>query len=219
MGRPREHDQATRAALLAAAERLLAEGGPDALSVRRVSEAAGTTTRAVYSLFESKKGLLGALYRAAFRELRGRLLALPETADAAADLVRSGVDGFRAHALAHPHLFRLAFEWPARRTDTTDAHRDEALAAFDILVRRVERAAGRRLAAKEARALALGFHALCQGLASGELGGLLHADLPDARRLWRETLATYVRGFAAASTGAPVSAKSATRHTRRSAAK
>ena len=70
MGRPREHDEQTRAALLAAAEQIVADGGPAALSVRAVAEAAGTTTRAVYSLFGSKDGLLvEALARDAFEFL------------------------------------------------------------------------------------------------------------------------------------------------------
>ena len=67
MGRPREHDERTRAALREAAERLVAAGGPGALSVRAVAEEAGTTTRAVYSVFGSKEGLVvDALARDAF---------------------------------------------------------------------------------------------------------------------------------------------------------
>jgi AcrR family transcriptional regulator len=48
MGRPREHDAATRARLLSAAARLSADEGWSAVTVRRVAEEAGTTTRAVY---------------------------------------------------------------------------------------------------------------------------------------------------------------------------
>lgn len=194
VGRPKEHDEATRTALLAAAERLLAEGGPDSLSVRRVSEAANTTTRAVYSLFGGKDGLLQASYRAMFRDLRRRVLAVPETRDALADLVRVGIDGFRAQALAHPHLFRLGFEWPQRRSSTTDEDRREARAAFEALLARVRRTSG-SLGATEARRFAVGFHALCQGLASGELGGFLAANDQDPLRVWRDTLAAYARGL------------------------
>ena len=43
MGRPRVHDEETRAALRAAAERLVAEGGPGAFSVRAVAEEVGTS--------------------------------------------------------------------------------------------------------------------------------------------------------------------------------
>lgn len=194
MGRPREHDEATRSALLDAAERLLAEGGPDALSIRRVSDAAGTSTRAVYSLFGGKDGLLRALYQAMFQDLRRRVLAVPETRDAVGDLVRVGIDGFRAQALAHPHLFRLAFEWPGRRSSTTDADRREAQAAFDALLARVKRVSAAPGGA-EARRFAIGFHALCQGLASGELGGILATNDQDPLRIWRDTLAAYARGL------------------------
>ena len=61
MGRPKEHNAATRAALLQAAEQMIATHGMDALSIRGVADAVGTTTRAVYSLFESKAGLLLSL--------------------------------------------------------------------------------------------------------------------------------------------------------------
>lgn len=202
MGRPKEHDDKTRAALLQAAEQLLAVDGAEALSVRRVSEAAGTTTRAVYSLFGSKEGLRSGLYQAAFRGLRQRLVALPETGDPAADLVRCGIEGFRAHALAHPELFRLAFEWPGRRTRTTEADRREALAAFELLVRHTARAGGERLDTAAAQRLAAGFHALCQGLASGEIAGLTGARYSNMLEVWQETLTAYVRGFSQAGTGA-----------------
>jgi AcrR family transcriptional regulator len=41
-------------ALLDQAELLLSSGGPEAVSVRNVAQAAGTTTRAVYTVFGSK---------------------------------------------------------------------------------------------------------------------------------------------------------------------
>ena len=65
MGRPRLHDEKTRVELLAAAERLVADGGIDAVSVRGAALAAGTTTRAVYALFGSKEGLVQALAQSA----------------------------------------------------------------------------------------------------------------------------------------------------------
>ena len=71
MGRPTRHDDATRAALLIAAERLVETSGPGALSVRAVADQIGTTTRAVYSTFGSKEGLLASLAQRSF-ELLGR---------------------------------------------------------------------------------------------------------------------------------------------------
>jgi AcrR family transcriptional regulator len=151
----------------------------------------------VYSLFGGKDGLCGALYRAVFQELRARVLALPETADPSADLVRAGVEGFRPLALTRPQLFRLAFEWPARRSATTEADHREAQATFDALMRVVDRAAGGRMPDMQLRRMAYGFHALCQGLASGELAGVPVPGM-DMSQLWRDSLTAYVKGFAAA---------------------
>ena len=66
MGRPREHDERTAERLLDAAERIVEAKGLDSLSVRVVAHATGTTTRAVYSLFGSKDGLVVALGKRAF---------------------------------------------------------------------------------------------------------------------------------------------------------
>src|SRR5262245_61109530 len=107
VGRPREHGEETRAALLDAAEQLIAEGGPDALSVRAVADAVGTTTRAVYSLFGSKDGLLAALAHRVFDVLGVSILRLPATDDPAQDLVDASVGVFRAMAINNPAAYRL----------------------------------------------------------------------------------------------------------------
>src|SRR5919107_230670 len=104
MGRPREHDERTAAALLAAAERAVEGVGPEALSVRGVANEVGTTTRAVYSLFGSKDGLIAALGVQAFEFLRTGLQALPLSEDPAADLVDTGLV-FRRLAIERPALY------------------------------------------------------------------------------------------------------------------
>src|SRR5215813_9934064 len=111
MGRPKEHDEHTRAALRAAAERLVAEGGLEAFSVRAVAHQAGTSTRAVYSLFGSKDGLLvDALAQDAFAFLADGISDLDESDDPVADLVAVGVVVFRGLAIEHPALYRIAFQ-------------------------------------------------------------------------------------------------------------
>ena len=92
-------------------ERLVAEGGPAALSVRAVAREAGTTTRAVYSLFGSKEALLvDALARDAFEFLYEEIGALPETDDPVADLIAVGVSAFRRLVLERPAAYRIAFQ-------------------------------------------------------------------------------------------------------------
>ena len=91
MGRPREHNQDTATALLATAERTVEAHGLAALSVRAVAAEAGTTTRAVYSLFGSKDGLVVALGMRAYELLGAAVAGLPVTDDPAADLVDAGL--------------------------------------------------------------------------------------------------------------------------------
>jgi AcrR family transcriptional regulator len=192
MGRPREHNEQTATALLDAAERTMAEQGADALSLRVLARDAGTTTRAVYSLFGSKEGLLGALGVRAMQILQEGVEALPATRDPGHDLVEAALV-FRSFALEHPALFSIAFHrvdpaiWPRFRTAAADAlavlyQRFEPLADGDLL-------GGRAFA--EA---VLQFHSLCEGLAAVELRGMwLEVD---AEKMWRDAVHALVTGFA-----------------------
>jgi AcrR family transcriptional regulator len=198
VGRPREHDERTRAALIASAERLVAEGGPDALSVRGVASETGTTTRAVYSLFLSRDGLVAALAQRAFELLHSTITELPETDDPAADLVEAGAHGFRSFLREHPALYRIAFQRIVpglqQRPALTEA-RERALALLTAKVQRVE-AAG-LLDGKTVREAAVEFNAMCEGLANAELRGAILRILPEGEeeRAWRHGLSTVVRGF------------------------
>ena len=197
MGRPRRHGEQVADALLEAAERIVEADGVDALTVRRVADAVGTTTRAVYSVYGSKDGLVVALGSRAFDLLRRQVEALPTTPDPAADLVEAGVSVFRRFAVEHPALFRIgvqrALPEPELAAGFRTANR-RALHALEARVGRLEAAnlLGERSVLDAVRA----FHALCEGLAAMELRSLLPAG--DEERVWREALSALVRGFASA---------------------
>ena len=129
MGRPREHNADTAQALLAAGERLAEREGVDALSVRRLANEVGTTTRAVYSLFGSMDGLVVALGARAFELLGGAVAALAETKDPVSDLVEAGLV-FREFSLSHPSLFRIAVQRTAVSGDLAAQFRPAAAAAL-----------------------------------------------------------------------------------------
>jgi AcrR family transcriptional regulator len=198
MGRPREHDEHTRHALSAAAERLVAKGGPEALTVRAAAEEVGTTTRAVYSLFGSKDGLVDALAQKAFELLQVGLDELPETHDPAGDLIEVGVGVFRPFVLQHPSLFRIAFQRivPGLRAgpELSEA-RQGALVRLQARVERVKQAG--LLGRKSVREATVEFNAMCEGLANAELRGATLRILPEREeeRAWRDALVTVVRGF------------------------
>ncbi len=197
MGRPREHDDQTRAALLAAAEELLSRQGEQGLAVRAVADAVGTTTRAVYSVFGGKDGLLRALYVRAFTLLGERVAGVRASDDPAADLVAVGVRGFRWFATTHPNLFRLTFEGSHPELAPTTDDIGSAVAARRRLSFWVARCAeAGRLGGRDVADVTWQFHALCQGLASVELRGWLPRGR-DPARVWRDALEAFVAGLAA----------------------
>ncbi len=196
VGRPKEHDAGTRIALLDAAERLIDVHGPDAASVRAVAEEIGTTTRAVYSVFGSKAGLLEALATRLFDVLSDAIDAVPRTNDPAADLVAAGVRAFRRTALEHPSLYRLVFMHVVPDLQLGSEFGAVASAAFgrlEALVARLERAGA--LGTRSVAEAAVTFHSLTEGLATVELRGQM-LDPGAAERVWNDALASLVRGWA-----------------------
>jgi AcrR family transcriptional regulator len=192
VGRRRQHDDNTAEALLDAAERIIGERGVDGLSLREVAHAAGTTTRAVYTLFGSKDGLLGALGVRGFNLLEREIAALPATDHPWDDLVEVALV-FRRFALEHRAVFEIAFHradptiWPRFRDAAADAlavldSRFEPLAAADLL-------GGRSIGEASTQ-----FRALGEGAAWTELRG--NPLPPDPERFWRNAFHALIAGFA-----------------------
>jgi AcrR family transcriptional regulator len=193
MGRPREHDERTAEGLMVAAERAVESGGVEALAVRRIAKEVGTTTRAVYSLFGSRDGLIAALGARAFDFLRAGLDALPATDDPADDLVEVGLV-FRRLATERPALYSIGVRRDVSDLSPWQPVCDAADAAFDVLMQRVGRLVDAGLLGENTVTEAtLQFHALCEGLATLELRGV---GVPfDAERIWRAALASLIAGF------------------------
>jgi AcrR family transcriptional regulator len=198
VGRPKEHDDDTRAALRAAAEHLVAEYGADALSVRTAAAAAGTTTRAVYSLYGSKEGLVAAVAQTAFEYLYDEIDRLPVSDDPAADLIAIGTKVVRRLALDHPGLFRIAFQRVAGLHPDPGlvAARQNAWVQLQGAVRRLQDAG--MLGTKPVPDAAREINAMWEGLANAELRGEVLRIMPkgDEERAWHDALTTVVRGFA-----------------------
>ncbi|OLR94029.1 TetR/AcrR family transcriptional regulator [Actinokineospora bangkokensis] len=97
-----------RERLVAAALRLLADGGPDAVQARKVAAEVGASTMAVYTHFGNMGRLVDAIAAAGFGLLGDRLAAVPRTEDPVADLAALGL-AYRAHAQENPDLYRVMF--------------------------------------------------------------------------------------------------------------
>jgi AcrR family transcriptional regulator len=132
------HHGALRAALLSAAETLLAEKGVEGFSLRETARRAGVSPGAPQYHFRDVRALFTAIATAAFDELATRLEA------ASADPAQSRMAGIRRQGLAY---VKFALDYPARfdlmwrvaLLDTDDEGYQRAsgraLAALDRLVR------------------------------------------------------------------------------------
>jgi AcrR family transcriptional regulator len=196
MGRPREHDEATRERLLEAAEHLSASRGWDAVTVRAVAESAGTSTRAVYALFASKEGLEQALHEAMFRRLRDLLKGREPAENPRTDLLNVSL-AYRRWATERPERYALAVhrfvgqDGRARSEDGLAVSR-EALEELRGVVRRCH-AAGAVAGGRDMEDVVTQLRALVHGLAEWENLGMLGAD---PERHWRITIGSVLDGYA-----------------------
>ncbi|RKN37096.1 TetR/AcrR family transcriptional regulator [Streptomyces hoynatensis] len=183
--------EAHRTRIVEAATRLLAEGGPEAVSTRAVSARAGVQPPTLYRLFGDKQGLLDAVVAHGFAAyLAGK--AEPDPTGDPVDGLRLGWDEHVALGLANPALYRLMFE--GHRPGTRPP---AAAAAFEVLARRIHRVAeAGRLRVPEERATAL-IHAAGSGTTLTLLATPEHSRDPELSATAREAV------IAALTTDAP----------------
>ncbi len=196
MARPRtrDHDE-LRESLVDVGGRILAAEGPQALNLRRVAQDAGTSTAAVYRLFEGKQGLVLAMFLDGFARLDRAFDAVPTTDDPVADLIELG-RAYRASARANPHLYALMFGRPVPEFVPGDATVQSTLRSLGKLADTVARCveAGHFPPVDPAR-VARQLHGLVHGLASLELLRCL-GDEQEARAQWEQALRAATRGYA-----------------------
>jgi AcrR family transcriptional regulator len=194
MGRPREHDEATRERLLQAAERLSATKGFEGVTVRAVAAEADTSTRAVYALFTSKRGLEQALHQAMFTRLRDLLQASPRTDDPRADLLELALS-YRRWAVERPERYALAMHRFVGQGARPRSEEGLAVsrAALDELRQTVARChdAG-MLGDRDAEDVVAQMRAVVHGLAEFENLGLL---APDPEGHWRSAISAQLDGY------------------------
>ncbi len=95
-----------RSELLDAASEMLAKGGPEALSVRKLATAVGTSTMTIYTAFDGKDGVIAALYEEAFARMAEFQEAVPRPDNPLEWLAGLGA-AYRRFALEHPSYYAL----------------------------------------------------------------------------------------------------------------
>lgn len=157
----------TRARIVDAAARLLAEGGREAVTTRAVAAAARAQPPAIYRAFGDMRGLLDAVAADGFDRYLARKTAQPPTGDPVDDL-RAGWDLHQRFARENPAHYVLMYA-PGEQGGSAQAA-DRALDILRGLVRRVAAAGRLRGGVEEAVALV---HAIGMGVA---LHGMSHGS-------------------------------------------
>ena len=133
----RVHDE-TSEALLAAAHRLLAEHGPESLTVRRLASEAGMSTMNVYSRFGGKDGVIDELYVDGYRRLVGAIDGVANTDDVRLDLL-AVADAYRDFAHDNPTYYGIMFRSAVPGFHPSRESIDVAFGGLGRFVERVER--------------------------------------------------------------------------------
>jgi AcrR family transcriptional regulator len=133
-------DRATdlRARLIDAGLAILRRDGAAELTVRRIAEAAGTSTMGVYTRFGGRVGVLESIYDRGFVLLREAFEAVSPAPEAQPDPLARILDlglAYRRFGLANPALYAFLFERPLPDFDPDPAARWDALrSTFGVLV-------------------------------------------------------------------------------------
>jgi AcrR family transcriptional regulator len=195
MGRPREHDEATRERLLQAAERVSAAEGFEALTVRGVAHEAGTSTRAVYALFASKQGLEQALHEAMFTRLHDLLQGRERSEDPREDILIQAL-AYRRWAVERPERYALAMHRfiGKRARPRSEEGLAVSRAALDELRQAVRRCQDAGIVRRdiELEEVVTYMRATVHGLAEFENLGLLG---PEPETQWRIALSALLEGY------------------------
>lgn len=181
-------------AVLDAAHQVLADHGPERLSVREICRVAGVAPMGLYSRFGNKHGVVDALFADGFVLLRDRLIAA--ASEPIGVRLRQGCLAYRDFAIEHPTLYSVMFDRVIPEFEPSDTSMELALAAFNELVGSVRAAMDSGLIASADPAdVAHQIWASIHGAVSLELRGIGFIDDPadTYRRLVDSLLAGLAR--------------------------
>lgn len=168
MPRPKIHDDELRTRLLERAGRIVAMEGIEALNLRALAGAEGTSTTAVYALFGGKAHLLSALHGGAFRSFGEAQRRAVTGDDALVDLSSLGAS-YHAWAIANPWLYIVMFSGALTGVEPVA---DEATEAIAPLLATVTRLVDEGQFLGDPLTIALSIWGMAHGIVSLELSGV-----------------------------------------------
>jgi AcrR family transcriptional regulator len=152
MRRIRRTADAARAAILAAAQRRLLAGGPDALRLQEIAADVGISHPAVLHHFRSREGLVEAVVEQTMRDMQAAFMHMPRLRDAAGTDLPARVERTAAyfeetHRVASDYGYARLLAWLALSRRDAQSLFDETFTAFPRAIheQRVDRRRARGL--------------------------------------------------------------------------
>ena len=182
-----------RAEIVDAAISIVTAAGPQALTTRRLAEAAGVTTMTIYTRFGGMESVSSAVFNVGFAQLTERLRAVEATGTAAQDVLES-CRAYRRFGVENPGLYSIMFE----RATVLDPESTSSAAgeSFDELVQRISRLVGTDGRSATVHAHAYGLWALCHGLVNLETTGMgASKQIADTNTTFDTAVSTFIDGL------------------------
>lgn len=169
---PRGEGTRLRGDIVAAAYRLIAAGGVEAVTLRGVAREVGIAAPSIYAHFDDLEAVIEGVVADAFGVLRAKLEQSIEPHDDPAERLRAGCHGYLDFATENPQIYQLLFG-PL----CPESAREEGLATFEVLVRGIRDAVERgRSKSTDPFADATNVWAALHGIATLRLFG--HGSFP-----------------------------------------
>lgn len=184
-----------RERLCEAAERLFAERGPDAVTMRQLAAELGVSPMTPYRYFEDKEDILAAVRANAFNRFAEALETARDSTPDARGRGHAVGEAYVAFALAHPHSYKLMFDLNQPHAEKYPELVAAGRRARGTLTGYVHDALKEGVLSGDADQIGMMFWASVHGAVVLELAGMLPPG--GARELQKNLDATLARGLRA----------------------
>lgn len=178
------------------ASAILQKEGPEAVTMRRVAQAAGITAMALYRHYPDRAGLLNAIADAGFDDLAARLARVPTSTNFETHLFRI-LDVYLDFSFEQPRLFELMFltRRPGARQFPADfkaRQSPSANFAAAVIAKGIKSGHFRR---DDPWEITFETGALLNGMVMLYIGGRLSMQPDDFRAFCHRSFRRYIRGI------------------------
>ena len=184
-----------RERLCAAAERLFAERGPDAVTMRQLAAELGVSPMTPYRYFRDKDDILAAIRTNGFNRFAEALETARDGAEGARAKGKAVGEAYVTFALEHPHAYKLMFDLNQPHIEKYPELVTAGKRAHQTMTGYVDDAFNEGILGGDASEIGMMFWAAVHGAVVLELAGMLPKG--GARALSRKLDSTLAKGLRA----------------------